>query len=111
MQKPPHGRGAVALKQLPNLKSEQRKDMHSAQRPRASQAWKNGFTTRSHYLNYAYKQVPQVAAQPEQPAPGLSRGLRRITLILASLPVLLLAFYLFGESPLLHKIYNTLLGR
>jgi hypothetical protein len=82
--------------------------MHSAQRPRTSQAWKTGFTTRNHYLNYAYKQVPPVA---EQPAPGLSRGLLRTVLVLASLPVLLLAFWFFGESPVLHKVYTTLLGR
>jgi hypothetical protein len=85
--------------------------MHSAQRPRTSQAWKTGFTTPKPYLNYAYKPVPQVAAQPEQPAPHLSHGVLRATLVVASLPLLLLAFYLFGESPLLHKVYTTLLGR
>jgi hypothetical protein len=82
--------------------------MHSAPRPRTSHAWKTGFTTRSHYLNYAYKQVP---VAPTPPAPSLSRGVVRAALLLASLPVLLLAFYLFGESPLLHKIYLTLVGR
>jgi hypothetical protein len=82
--------------------------MHSAQRPRTSQAWKTGFTTPTHYLNYAYKQVPQVV---EQPAPGLSRGLLRTMLLLSLVPALLLAYYLFGESPVLHKVYTTLFGR
>jgi hypothetical protein len=71
--------------------------VHSGHRPRASQAWRTGFTTRRHYMGYAYLQVPAPPVPPA-PKPTLLQRIASLPLPLR-LPLQLVAFLLLGEQP------------